>query len=495
MNKQTCLKSRVVSLLVASLLSFSTTISHGFDFDTPPIIIDFDTLILAPVFTPEYPLVIPFTINPPSLSLLTLDYPRVNPVAINPSLLSLTLDPALQYEISTGYDPTESHAAEIAQQGFLLLDGTLAFTVQAVDEAGGRRGIRARARVRVEFEPASLRARARARGRMGARAGNITNELLMRKARLMRYDEDGAQWVRAVSSIRSPGGRRAIEFKRGDALIVGARGRTLGQHGNFYDDATNTAYVWAVLDTNSKYAAGVSQLLDADDDALYDEDDNCPSTANPSQQDTDADGIGDVCDADLDGDGAVNELDNCPGVSNVGQEDTDGDLVGDACDADDDDDNIADGADNCPLIPNADQVDTDSDNKGDVCDADLDGDGVANETDNCPVVANGGQSDFDYDSTGDACDSDIDGDSVANADDTCEFSASGAVVNPNDGCSIEQSCPCEGPRGSTEAWRNHGKYVSCTTKAANALKKMDLIMDFEKADIVSVAAASACGMK
>ena len=495
MNKKTCLKSRVVSLLVASLLSFSATISHGFDFDTPPIIIDFDSLMLVPVFTPEYPRVLPFTINPPSLPEFKLDYPRVNPVAISPSLLSLKLDPDLQYEISTAYDPYESHEAENAQQGFLLLDGTLAFTVQAVDEAGARRGIRARARVRVEFAPASLRARARALGRMDARAGNISNELLMRKTRLMRYDEEGAEWVRAVSSIRSAGGREAIEFKRGDALILGARGRTLGQHGNFYDEASNTAYVWAVLDTNSKYAAGVSQLLDTDADALYDEEDNCPSTPNPAQQDTDGDGFGDLCDADLDGDGYDNGLDNCPGVDNVGQEDTDGDLVGDACDTDDDDDTIADIADNCPLIANDDQLDTDNDGKGDVCDADLDGDGVANEDDNCPIVANGGQSDFDSDSAGDACDSDIDGDSVANAEDVCEFSAPGAVVNPGDGCAIEQSCPCEGPRGTTEAWRNHGKYVSCTTKAANALKKMDLIMDFQKADIVSVAAASACGMK
>lgn len=462
------IRSRAGTLLAASLLYFSVNVSHSFDFDPTFPNFDIHTIILVPVFTHDYPL--------------------LSPVTINPTRLSLVLPPLDLggYEVTTGYDPIESHVGENAQLGFLLLDGTLAFTVQAVDEQSGRTAARARARVRVAFDPASIRARARASGRAGARAGDIAN------ARLMRYDEEGAQWVRAVRSIRSAEGRANIEFM--PRLPLSARSE-LGHYGNFHDVATNSAYVWAVLDTNSKYAVGVNQLLDTDEDAVLDEDDNCPLTTNADQQDSDTDNIGDACDADRDGDDTDNEVDNCPDVSNFGQEDTDGDLDGDACDIDDDDDTILDTADNCPLIANLNQLNMDIDGKGDACDADLDGDGVDNEIDNCPILANGGQSDFDYDSTGDACDSDIDGDSVANTVDICEFSATGAVVNPNDGCSVTQSCPCEGPRGSTETWRNHGKYMSCTAKASGALLKMGLIMDFEKDEIVSVAAESACGMK
>src|SRR4029077_41473 len=47
--------------------------------------------------------------------------------------------------------------------------------------------------------------------------------------------------------------------------------------------------------------------------------DNCPSVFNPTQQDSDEDGLGDSCDS-------------CHLVSNPHQEDIDGDGLGDACD-------------------------------------------------------------------------------------------------------------------------------------------------------------------
>ncbi len=153
--------------------------------------------------------------------------------------------------------------------------------------------------------------------------------------------------------------------------------------------------------------------------------DNCPLVDNPQQTDTDADGLGDACDAcledpdnDVDGDGVCGEVDNCPSDDNAAQTDTDGDGLGDACDpcpdnpADDPDGDLFCGADdNCPEDANPDQADLDGDGQGDVCDAcpadaanDGDFDGVCADTDNCPEDANADQADLDGDGLGNVCD-------------------------------------------------------------------------------------------
>lgn len=76
---------------------------------------------------------------------------------------------------------------------------------------------------------------------------------------------------------------------------------------------------------------------DSDDDGVPDGSDNCPTDANHDQSDTDADGVGDVCDlpgplGDADDDGVPDATDNCPRTANAPQTDTDGDGQGDACD-------------------------------------------------------------------------------------------------------------------------------------------------------------------
>ena len=86
---------------------------------------------------------------------------------------------------------------------------------------------------------------------------------------------------------------------------------------------------------------------DTDNDGAGDGEDNCPVTANASQSDNEADGIGDACDDDDDNDGVLDVDDNCQFIANSGQENNEGDAEGDACDADDDNDGVADADDEC----------------------------------------------------------------------------------------------------------------------------------------------------
>ncbi|MEK0319252.1 MAG: thrombospondin type 3 repeat-containing protein [Nitrosopumilus sp.] len=44
-----------------------------------------------------------------------------------------------------------------------------------------------------------------------------------------------------------------------------------------------------------------TEAVDSDGDGIYDDIDNCPSVSNPSQTDSNSDGVGDACDADGDG--------------------------------------------------------------------------------------------------------------------------------------------------------------------------------------------------
>jgi hypothetical protein len=135
---------------------------------------------------------------------------------------------------------------------------------------------------------------------------------------------------------------------------------------------------------------------DIDNDGVANAIDNCPGVPNKAQKDTDGNGVGDACDPDIDGDGILNHddpcpflanvtsgcdgdadkdgipdaIDNCPLAANPSQIDTDKDGIGDNCDADADGDGIANGIDNCPLKANPDQADADHDGSGDACDTD-----------------------------------------------------------------------------------------------------------------------------
>jgi hypothetical protein len=79
-----------------------------------------------------------------------------------------------------------------------------------------------------------------------------------------------------------------------------------------------------------------------------------------------------VINSDEDGDGVPNTLDNCPTVANPGQEDGEGGGVGDG---------VGDACDNCTLVANTDQRDTNGDGFGNICDADFNGNGVVDPAD------------------------------------------------------------------------------------------------------------------
>lgn len=127
-------------------------------------------------------------------------------------------------------------------------------------------------------------------------------------------------------------------------------------------------------------------LLDNDDDGYtnLDEyknntdpnvpDSACPYADNPNKNDTDLDGIYDVCDDDIDNDGVKNTL---PIYDDEGFVDLD---------------KLKGSEDNCVFTPNADQKDTDGDGVGDAClfidecpkiPEDLDG---YHDTDGCPEL-------------------------------------------------------------------------------------------------------------
>jgi hypothetical protein len=80
---------------------------------------------------------------------------------------------------------------------------------------------------------------------------------------------------------------------------------------------------------------------------------------------------------------------------------------------------------------------------------------------------------------------DTDADGIADTEDACPTTEAGALVDAT-GCSIAEYCGCDD-------FRNHGGYVSCTDRTAEAFLQGGLISELEKDSIVSTAAQSSCG--
>jgi hypothetical protein len=265
--------------------------------------------------------------------------------SIDGSLLTFT--GLAKFEPEAGLQPDQT-----VQDGFVLLDGTLSTDVSALKQDGQRARIRTtyRLNVRRESLPRKVASalvrqgivRDPVRARTRARFTRLEDARVMR---LVERQDAPSRWVRAVRTL---GRSRPVRFRsrmRPDG-VLGHYGTTLSEGG---------AYVWAVMDRNSRYAVGVT--IDRDRDGIPNAEDNCIGTPNSNQSNADGDAFGDACDLDDDNDTVADAGDNCPLIANADQRDYDRDGIGDACDFDDDNDNVADGTDQCLATPVGDIVD------------------------------------------------------------------------------------------------------------------------------------------
>ena len=121
-----------------------------------------------------------------------------------------------------------------------------------------------------------------------------------------------------------------------DGFVLRGAGHAVSAAGDVNGDGVGDLIIGApYASVNGISGAGITYVLfgrvDSDADGLHDAADNCTGTPNPDQRDTDGDGFGNACDADLSNDCTVNFLDlNLLKMAFLGQPyDPDADFDGD----------------------------------------------------------------------------------------------------------------------------------------------------------------------
>ncbi|MBI5159227.1 right-handed parallel beta-helix repeat-containing protein [Candidatus Micrarchaeota archaeon] len=179
----------------------------------------------------------------------------------------------------------------------------------------------------------------------------------------------------------------ACEANAGCAVHADCSNGQICVEGSCFADADNDGVADNV--DNCDAVANPNQQ-DSDVDGLGNACDNCQFAQNPGQEDANANGVGNACDVacvndaacgpgkkcvnslcvgDIDNDGVFDNEDNCITSANPTQADADADFVGDACD-------------NCKFSKNPGQIDSDADGLGDVCDVE----GACNDNADCPAL-------------------------------------------------------------------------------------------------------------
>ncbi|MGE3849018.1 MAG: dockerin type I repeat-containing protein [Gammaproteobacteria bacterium] len=145
--------------------------------------------------------------------------------------------------------------------------------------------------------------------------------------------EATAQWGGFVDSDGDGSPNLAREWDRfladgSRAPLVGGEPQGDGVPDNYFG-LDNPGHLRAALDTTLSRILHPPVFTDGDQDDVYDDLDNCPTAANADQRDSNGDGHGNFCDADLNNDGFVNLVDLARLKTVFGSTDADADLNGD----------------------------------------------------------------------------------------------------------------------------------------------------------------------